>query len=441
MKADVLIIGAGASGLSAARELTCQGFSVLMLEARDRIGGRVLTEHRDGELPVELGAEFIHGRTTVTWPFVRRARLAAVDVSDRHILYDDGRLQPSSDMWTELEKIMSRLRRADGNESFEKFLKKYCSGPRLRKARRAAISYVEGFHAARIERMSVASLRQAEQASDDEDGGRLYRLLNGYSELMQRMFDALPSERVKLRLKTVVKSVRWSRGSVEVLARSGGTDVAFRAPRAVITLPLGVLQASSVKFEPALKSKEEAAAKLAMGSVVRVVLRFKEAFWEDEEFSKKHRALPDLGFIHAPGEEFLAWWTPLPVRAPIITAWTAGPKGERLARNSKQVIVGTAIRSLAKMFGVQPRRLAGLLESSHYHNWSVDPFARGAYSYVPVDAHDAPRQLGLPLEETLYFAGEATDTNGDSGTVHGAIKSGQRVAREIMRSLKTISAR
>ena len=438
--AQVIIIGAGAAGIAAARELTARGMRVLILEARDRIGGRVRTEYTSPGDAVELGAEFVHGRINASWPLLRKHRLTVVDVPDRHLLLDGEKLRDSGDLWSEVEKIFSRMRHAEDGLTFLEFLKRHCGGAKLAHARRAAIAYVEGFHAARIDRIGVAALMQAEAEAEATDGDRSYRIVNGYVQFLQRIVDSLPPRRVTLRLNTVVEKIAWTRGGVRVHARTaaGKRLPVLHARRAIITLPLGVLQAGAVKFEPELPQRHrDAIEKLAMGTVVRIALRFKEAFWEDPALAKKYKVdLTKIGFIHSPGDPFLAWWTALPVRNPVITAWTAGPRGAELVSWKAEDVRLLALHWLARMFGTTYRRVRGLLESWHYHNWSADPYARGAYSYVPADAAGAPKQLGRSIAGTLYFAGEATDTSGDSGTVHGAIKSGQRVAAEILRQRK-----
>ncbi len=436
---DVLIVGAGAAGLSAARELTARGKRVVILEARDRIGGRVLTHYPTPHTAVELGAEFVHGRINASWPLLRESGLTVVDIPDRHLLMTGRVLQHPGDMWSEVEKVFQRMRHSEDRMTFAEFLKRHCAGPKLAKARRAAISYVEGFHAARIDRIGVAALMQAEATSEADDGDRSYRLVNGYAPFLQFLCDQLPPQRATLRLNTVVEKIAWSRGTAEIQTRftSGKRLPVLRARRAIITLPLGVLQAGGVRFDPELPATHRHAIDaLAMGTVVRVVLRFKEAFWQEPLMMKKHGLdLTRIGFIHAPGDDFLAWWTAFPSCTPVITAWTAGPRGEKLARWKSADLKTLALKSLARIFGTTYRHAEQHLASWHYHNWSADPFARGAYSYVPAGAMEAPKQLRRPIDGTLYFAGEATDSDGDSGTVHGAIKSGQRAAAAILRAV------
>jgi monoamine oxidase len=209
------------------------------------------------------------------------------------------------------------------------------------------------------------------------------------------------------------------------------------ARAAVITLPLGVLTAApqdlaAVRFVPELQDKQPTYKALGMGEVLKVVLRFREAFWDP--MRPPYPYLPRLSFLFAPDETFPTWWTSYPLVGPQLTGWVAGPRAAQLASQADVRIIGQAVEALARSLGVPTNELETGLEGGHLHNWNTDPFARGAYSYVRVGGLEAPRHLGAPLAATLFFAGEATDADGHTGTVHGAMASGNRVVDEILRS-------
>jgi monoamine oxidase len=159
-----------------------------------------------------------------------------------------------------------------------------------------------------------------------------------------------------------------------------------------------------------------------------------ERFWEQGVFQTQPLSgrLPPLGFLHSRDEYFPTWWTSLPVRAPILTAWTGGPAAGRLALRGDEFVVGRALDSRSRLLGLERERLADLLVAWYMRDWHADPYARGAYSYIPVGGLDAPRMLAEPVEDTLFFAGEATDLGGQNGTVHGAMASGRRASGEII---------
>ncbi|MBV9574756.1 MAG: FAD-dependent oxidoreductase, partial [Acidobacteriales bacterium] len=217
--------------------------------------------------------------------------------------------------------------------------------------------------------------------------------------------------------------------------------ISLAAPRALITLPLGVLQASSrkkgaVRFAPPLPAdKRVALRKLAMGRVVRVTLRFRERFWDNFTASSggKDQSLSHMNFLFSTDPWFPTWWTAFPQRFPILVGWAPFRCADRLSGRSLAFVTGKALRTLSRLLPITRARLADLLEEVYFHDWQGDPFARGAYSYVKVGGEGAQKLLAAPIERTLFFAGEATDTSGHNGTVHGAIASGLRAAKEILR--------
>jgi monoamine oxidase len=400
--ADVIVIGAGTAGLTAARELERVGFRVICLEARDRIGGRILTVHDAASpVPVELGAEFVHGRP---------AEILDFGLPLRETLGDMVHLEaPGAETWRVMEDI-ERLGCEQNDESFLSFIgsHRYTEGER-----QSATGYVEGFNAARKERIGIASLGQDAQAAAAIDGDRSFHIVAGYDSLMRAI---APSD---VRLNTIVESIEWRRGAASVLLR--GRSEPLRAARVVVTVPLGVLQAGDLRFDPEPAETLEAARALEFGQAYRVTLLFDRAFWKDNQ------RLAGASFILSNERVFPVWWTALP-DTPLLTGWSAGPKADPLIGKSQSEIVSLALGSLQRIAGVPP----GRLEKFWMHDWQADPFARGAYSYVPAGALPARRKFAEPVADTLYFAGEATDLVGYGGTVHGAIASAHRAVRQIV---------
>jgi monoamine oxidase len=195
----------------------------------------------------------------------------------------------------------------------------------------------------------------------------------------------------------------------------------------IVTVPLGVLQqapgrAGTIQFEPEPKTIMNAAAKLDFGQVYRVTFRFVTRFWEDD------KKLAEASFLLSHEKLFPVWWTSYPVLTPLLTGWSAGPAGEVLQGAKRSEVVAAALGSLSRMLNRDIPSPAGV----YFHDWFSDPFFRGAYSYVPVKAGQARKALATPVEKTLFFAGEAADTGGHGGTVHGAIASGRRAARLLL---------
>jgi len=290
----------------------------------------------------------------------------------------------------------------------------------------------EGFDAVDTSRASARAIA-AEWSSDILSSAPQSRPQDGYESLLASLMAPLHSARLRLQLQSTVRSVRWSHGSVEVGGECLGAPFAVRASRAIVTLPIGVLQqppntAGAVQFTPALTAKRDALEGLASGPVIKLQLRFATSFWGTLEDGRYR----DMSFFHAPDAEIPTFWTQSPSRAPLLVAWAGGPRALRVAADTSPAdLVRKALASLEVMFG---RRVAAAAElvAYYYHDWQQDPFARGAYSYVTVGGGGARRALALPIDGTLFFAGEATDLEGEATTVTGALQSGIRAAREVL---------
>jgi monoamine oxidase len=398
--AEVIVIGAGAAGLAAAAELARAGRSVLTVEARDRIGGRCDTRCLPGiPAPVELGAEFIHGRPEATLSLLKCAGTPAVDTTRTQRVLFGGKLR-AVDVFAEARKAMRRKPVKD--VSFQKFL----SNQRLSPLTHAlATMMVQGFDA--------ADPRDASAVAIVEEWGTALtashmRPQGGYLPLLKTFG-------VEVQLRTVVREVRWSRGRVDVAGTVRGEPWSASASRAVITLPLGVLQSGAVRFIPQVDKPLD---KLASGPVIRVAMAFKEAFWERDH--------PGIAFFHNPKAAFPTFWTPLPMHAPLLTAWAGGPKAGKLTGKSDNELLQSALACVRSVLGKKEDPVACLVQ-----DWQADPYARGGYSYVRVGGAGARDSLQKSLEDTLFLAGEATDVE-EAGTVGGALASGQRAAREIL---------
>jgi monoamine oxidase len=434
---EVIVIGAGVAGLAAAAELGRAGRSVLVLEARDRIGGRVWTRQEPSlAAPIELGAEFIHGASPETHDWLRCLGGAAVDTSGEHWSFVDGRLQQRTQSL--LGEVRAALTAADvlsrPDVSLESFLAGE-SGRRLSaEARSMARAFVSGFDAADPERVSIHSVAEEWGAGGMLDSSQS-RPCGGYGRLLLALRAALNPARVRLQLQTVVTDVGWSRHSAEVAGRWLGEPYRVTARKLIVTVPLGVLQLApaatgAIRFTPPLQAKQLALEQLLAGPVLKVALHFRQPFWLQQDDGR----YADASFFHAPGQPFPTFWTTLPVRSSLLSAWVGGPAAGRLGDLADEQIIRHALAAVASVFSRKADELD--LQAAYVHNWHRDPFARGAYSYVAAGGARARAILATPLEAALFFAGEATDTSGDATTVNGALRSGVRAATEVRRHLE-----
>jgi monoamine oxidase len=432
-KSDVLIIGAGGAGLAAMCELAESGRKVLLLEARDRIGGRMWTQAVPGlPVPIEYGAEFIHGYAPATMAFLKKGGKTAIESTDTHWRLNAGELQTTNEFFHDVQRAMRASRVLhDKDLSFDDFLNQ--TAELSAEAREYAKMMAQGFDAADTSRASARAIAAEWTAQMMNDDAPQSRPLGGYDALLATLADSLRRDNVRLQLQTPIHAVRWSKGAVEVAGTFIGKPFLARAARAIITLPLGVLQLppnapGGVRFTPALTEKEPALQGLASGPVVKITLRFARAFWEELDAGRYR----DAAFFHATQADFPTFWTQMPLRGPLLVAWAGGPRALRVANNAEPgEVVGRAVAALQTMFGKR-RNVAREFEGAYYHDWQQDPFARGAYSYVTVGGGKARGLLAKPLADTLFFAGEATDTEGETATVAGALQSGTRAAREVL---------
>jgi phytoene dehydrogenase-like protein len=264
-EADILIIGAGGAGLAAAAELAPSGRRVLLLEARDRIGGRMWTLHApDLAAPIEYGAEFIHGEALTTMAILRRGGRAAIESTDTHFRLQDGELAARNEFFHDVQRAMrasSALERQD--LSFDDFLEQ--SKDLSVEARRYAKMMAEGFDAADTGHASARAIAAEWTGEMMNDDAPQSRPQGGYDALIATLAGSAQSESVHLQLQTTVRSVRWSQGSVLLEGTFLGKPFRASARRAIITLPLGVLQQppdapGAVDFNPALDEKRSSPA-------------------------------------------------------------------------------------------------------------------------------------------------------------------------------------
>jgi monoamine oxidase len=425
------------------REAERAGLRGCILEARDRIGGRIYTvrDPRSAH-PIELGAEFIHGCPPQLLDVVRDARLLAYAAVGQRWRSRNGRLTRIHDFWKQLHKVMRHFAARKADRSFAEFLADNPGGRSAADARRLAHLFVEGFHAADATRVSARWVAEGASPSEEPEARSMLRVADGYDlvpDWLARGF------RDRVLMESIVELVEWEPGRVHLSVRRPGRPASesrstITGRAAVITAPLGVLLADAgqpgrITFSPPLPLIEQTRARLAMGHVTRITILFRERWWTEKLRSAPRGAsLETLSFLHGESGALTTWWSLHPMLTTALVGWAGGPAALRLSQSGD--VEEHAISSVAANFGVTRRRVAAQVVQVFAHDWQHDPFARGAYSYGLVGGADWAKRLARPIDGTIWIAGEAASREGNTGTVHGAMASGQEAAQSVVRALE-----
>lgn len=415
---DVLILGAGVAGLAAAQALLHDELDVLVLEARDRLGGRAHTDTTFAGFPLELGAEFVHGERAATWRLIDELGLRTVHWNKREdswVRLGDGRrllmaeartLSPAFDLSRtfELRDLPPRPL-----ESFGAYLERAGASLETLDYVRRAFANAAGESLRHLDATALLASLETE-----EDGHEDFRMVDGYGAVVEAL--GIGNE---ILTRSVVVKVAVIGDRVVVDTADGSR---FDAAVAIVTLPLGVLQSGDIEFDPPLPAgKLEALRALGMGPVAKLIYRFAEPLTP-----------PEIKAVYAAGNPPM-WWSPSVGQDTDATVWTAFVSGDgavELLRLGHEDALERALESLRRELG-RP----GLKPlASFVVDWTADPYARGGYSYVKPGGFGAREQLAAATPP-LYWAGEAAQSENRAATVHGAILSGERAAREVQRAL------
>lgn len=427
---EVIILGSGAAGLFCARELANAGKKVIVLEARSRHGGRIHTiTDNQFPLPVELGAEFIHGDLPVTKKVLKEAGIDFYKIKGDIWRSELGEFAEQEDFIEEIDLVIKQLKKLPTDVSIADFLDHYFSGEKFAKLRKTLKSYVEGYDAADTQDASAFALLQELVGEDDNQ----YRIKGGYIKLVEYLVKQCSEAGCIFKLETIIKEIRWRKDFVEAVDDEGNH---FSAKKIVITVPLGVLQSPAnsrghITFTPAIPGVQQAIDTIGYGAVIKIILHFDEAFWNDAKNKNKQSKKSEPGFVFSDAI-IPTWWTQLPEKNGMISGWLGGPKASRLADEPEEKILNLALESLAVIFQILRTTLQSKLVGYYIWNWGKDEFSRGAYSYEKVQSKNAKATIVSPLDNTIYFAGEAYH-DGGSGTVEAALISGKKTAEKILK--------
>ncbi len=411
---SVAIVGAGVAGLAAATELHATGLDdVVVLEARDRIGGRVWTDTIGDGFPIDLGASWIQGTDGNPITAIARENNIATHRTDwgNGVFHYHGVGEPARSAGRAMRDFW-RLAEEDPDRSFQSVREELLSTTNFSEAGRSYLDYlltteVENEYAADL---SDLSYRSVDGAGSFRGGDVVFP--GGYRQIV----DVLASG-VAVRRGQAVTEIDHSGPAIVLTTASGA---AFEADRVIVTVPLGVLKDDFIAFRPSLPvRKRSAIASLEMGVLNKTYLLFDDVFWD--------RDVERLQYVSADRGQWAETISLYPyVGQPILAMLNSATYGTHLESLSDREVVARAVAALTNMYGdVPPPRDARITR------WRSDPWAHGSYSYVPAGSSFAEHvALGEPVGDKVFFAGEATNDDYPA-TVHGAFLSGVRAARQI----------
>ncbi|MET4211480.1 NAD(P)/FAD-dependent oxidoreductase [Bradyrhizobium sp. LA2.1] len=415
----IVIVGAGAAGLMAARELARAGRTVTILEARERCGGRIdpLPASEFG-YSADGGAEFVHGEAPVTRKLVREAGLSLQEIEGTQWSFDGTRLSHEDRHDPHEAELYAALGALKDDLTVADFLRRHFADPEYVQLRHSIERMVEGYDAADPERASTLALRE-----EWMDGGHhtQARIVGGYGALIDFLEGECRGLSVTFRFGRAVSAIEETGGALAVRCASGdmhGCD------RAVLTVPLPLLREIALP-EPA-RAKAAAADDIGFGSVIKILLRFARPWWRE-----RNEDLADMTFLLS-DQSIPVWWTRHPDQHPVLTGWFGGPRTAELAKLDRQGLIDAGVDSLAAIFGVSRDDIARDLVAAAATNWLHDPFARGAYSWATPRTREAQAILAR-ADGPVLFSGEALYRGRDMGTVEAALASGLETAEMILR--------
>lgn len=412
--ADILVIGAGACGLMAAKELSAGGKKVIILEARNRAGGRINTlPQKHFSQATEMGAEFIHGDLLLTLQLLKDYQISFTKVAGRMLRKKEGKWLDTEEEVEGWDEMLQKMKALKGDMTLSNFLNTFFKEEKYAKLRQSALQFAQGFDVADENKASVLALYDEWQHEEEQQ----YRIPGGYMRLIDALTMTCLQQHCEIHFSEVVNKVAWNRNKVVITTAN---NEQFSAEKVMLTVPISILQSeAAIAFVPAIPEKTVAAKNIGFGAVIKILIEFEEVFWQDIR--------KDALFFFSQ-EKIPTWWTQYPANNNLLTGWLGGPKAYAMQDYSPEQILDIALASLDAIFN---KKLPAI-KAWHIANWQKEPYTLGAYSYNTLQSKSAKAILKKPVENTIYFAGEAIYTGDAQGTVEAALVSGKETAEQML---------